>query len=346
MINVLITGIGGGGIGEQIIKTLKISSLDLRLFGSDTTRLSKNISEVEKMFILKPAYSNSYCTDLINICLLNSINVIFPGSEPELKAISDNRGLFEDNNIFLPINPKKVIDICLDKVKTVDFLKNNGFDFPRSVQVKEEKDFDNVDFYPAVLKPSIGGSGSSNIMLAQNKDELVVFGNYLLKIYDEFIIQEYIGVPEHEYTIGVLMSMDGENINSIGLKRIITHGLGSKMKVKNRSNRPELGDQLVISSGISQGEIGKFPEITKICVDIAKKIGARSSINIQCRFFENKVYVFEINPRYSGTTYFRAMAGYNEQEILLKKHFKGIDYKIDQPFENCTILRGLVETKI
>ena len=40
------------------------------------------------------------------------------------------------------------------------------------------------------------------------------------------------------------------------------------------------------------------------------------------------------------------MAGYNEQEILLKKHFKGIDYKIDQPFENCTILRGLVETKI
>ena len=233
MINVLITGIGGGGIGEQIIKTLKISSLDLRLFGSDTTRLSKNISEVEKMFILKPAYSNSYCTDLINICLLNSINVIFPGSEPELKAISDNRGLFEDNNIFLPINPKKVIDICLDKVKTVDFLKNNGFDFPRSVQVKEEKDFDNVDFYPAVLKPSIGGSGSSNIMLAQNKDELVVFGNYLLKIYDEFIIQEYIGVPEHEYTIGVLMSMDGENINSIGLKRIITHGLGSKMKVKN-----------------------------------------------------------------------------------------------------------------
>ena len=346
MINVLITGIGGGGIGEQIIKTLKISSLDLRLFGSDTTRLSKNISEVEKMFILKPAYSNSYCTDLINICLLNSINVIFPGSEPELKVISDNRGLFEDNNIFLPINPKKVIDICLDKVKTVDFLKNNGFDFPRSVHVKEEEDFDNVDFYPAVLKPSIGGQGSANIMIAQNKDELVVFGNYLLKIYDEFIIQEYIGVPEHEYTIGVLMSMDGENINSIGLKRIITHGLGSKMKVKNRSNRPELGDQLVISSGISQGEIGKFPEITKICVDIAKKIGARSSINIQCRFFENKVYVFEINPRYSGTTYFRAMAGYNEQEILLKKHFKGIDYEIDQPFENCTILRGLVETKI
>ena len=76
MINVLITGIGGGGIGEQIIKTLKISSLDLRLFGSDTTRLSKNISEVEKMFILKPANSNSYCTDLLNICLSNNINVV------------------------------------------------------------------------------------------------------------------------------------------------------------------------------------------------------------------------------------------------------------------------------
>ena len=346
MINVIITGIGGGGIGEQILKALKISSLDLKLFGTDTTNLSKNIFEVKKMFIIRPAYSNGYCMELLNICLKNNINVIFPGSEPELKVISNNRELFEKNNIFLPINPKDVIDICLDKVKTVEFLKANGFNFPRSVYVREEKDLDKVDFYPAVLKPSIGGSGSSNIMLAQTKDEVIVFGNYLLTLYDEFIIQEYIGVPEHEYTVGVLMSMDGENINSIGLKRIITHGLGNKINVKNRTKRADLGDVLVISSGISQGEIGKFPEITKICVDVAKRIGAKSSINIQCRFFEDKVYVFEINPRYSGTTFFRAMAGYNEQEILLKNYFLGTDYNVDEQFENCTILRGLCETKI
>ena len=91
MINVIITGIGGGGIGEQILKALKISSLDLKLFGTDTTNLSKNIFEVKKMFIIRPAYSNGYCMELLNICLKNNINVIFPGSEPELKVISNNR---------------------------------------------------------------------------------------------------------------------------------------------------------------------------------------------------------------------------------------------------------------
>ena len=346
MINVLITGIGGGGIGEQIIKALKLSSLELRLFGTDTTSLCKNRYEVDGFFIIKPASASKYCEDLLTICLENKIEVIFPGSEPELKMISQNRKLFEKSNIFLPINPDDVIETCLDKGKTVEFLKDNGFDFPRSITVLTDNDLSKVDFFPAVLKPSTGGSGSANVMIAQTKEEVIVFSKYLLTIYKEIIVQEYIGVPQHEYTVGVLISMDGEYINSIGLKRIITQGLGCKYKVKNRTEREELGEMLIISSGLSQGEIGKFPEITRTCTDIALKIGARSSINIQCRYFQNKVYVFEINPRYSGTTSLRAMAGYNEQEILLKKQFLGIDYIVDEPFNNCTIVRGINETKI
>lgn len=346
MINILITGIGGGGIGEQILKSLKISSLKLALFGTDITHLCKNKYEVDKFFIIKSANNQEFIDDLLTICRENNISALFPGSEPELLVISKNRTLFEMENIFLPINPDDVIKICLDKVKTMRFLKDNNFNFPKSVTINNLHDLTKVDFFPAVLKPSKGASGSANIMIAQTADEVVVFGKYLGTLYDEFIIQEYIGVPEHEYTVGVLVSMDGEYINSIGLKRIITSGLGCKMKIKNRTGREDLGNQLIISSGISQGEVGKYPAVTKTCVNIAMKLGALSSINIQCRYFKDQVYVFEINPRYSGTTYIRALAGYNEQEILLKKHFFGIDFIVDEEFKDCIILRGLDETKL
>ncbi|MFC2138729.1 ATP-grasp domain-containing protein, partial [Bacteroidota bacterium] len=338
--------IGGGGIGEQLLKALKLSTLEMNVFGTDTTKRCKNIFEVDKFFIVKPAYSVEYCENILNICSDNKIDVIFPGSEPELKVLSKNREIFETQNIFLPINPDNVIETCLNKIKTVEFLKKNGFNYPKSIHIKSKTDLELVDFLPAVIKPSIGGSGSANIMIAQSKKEVMAFGSYLLKIYSEFIIQEYIGTPEHEYTVGILLSMKGEYINSIALKRIIESGLGCKIKVKNRTNNDKLGESLVISTGISQGEISKYPEVTDVCREIALKLGAKSSINIQCRFFQNKVYVFEINPRFSGTTSLRAIAGYNEPEILLENHFYKKPFIIDAKFNKCTILRGLNETKI
>jgi carbamoyl-phosphate synthase large subunit len=346
MINVLVTGIGGGGIGEQILKALKMSELELMIFGSDITEITKNFSEVNNFQVFESAGSNNYIPKLIEYCITNKINVIFPGSEPELIQISKNRHLFEKEKIFLPINPDHVIDICFDKNRTNIFLKQHNFPYPKSFLINKICDIERIDIFPVILKPNVGGSGSTNIMIAQNINELNVFSKYLLNIYSSFLVQEYIGTPESEYTVGVLFDMKGNLINSIALNRIITTGLGSKINIKNKTGSTDLGERLVVSSGISQGTIDKFPFITEVCVDIGKKLGAHSAINIQCRYFNNKVYVFEINPRYSGTTSLRAMVGYNEPEILLKMNF--LNKKIQQNFQyrSATILRGLNETII
>ena len=91
----------------------------------------------------------------------------------------------------------------------------------------------------------------------------------------------------------------------------------------NRTGRAELGKNLVISSGVSHGDIGRFPEVTEPCKEIAAKLGARGPINIQCRLFRGKVYPFEINPRFSGTTGLRAMVGFNEPQQLIDIHLHG-----------------------
>lgn len=343
-VSVLVTGVGGGGLGEQLIKALRLSdAVNYKIVGTDITSISKGMMEVDIAAVVPLASDPGYIASLLALCKQHEIKALLPGSEPELKVISLSRDKFLEKDIFLPINSQEVLDVCFDKIKTAAFLEKNGFKSPKSVKIVSEDDLQSIEFNPAVLKPSVGGSGSANIMLAQNKQELLVFGKYLLNIYKEFIVQEYMGTPEEEYTAGVLCSMGSEIINSIALKRKISSGLGCKIKVKNRTGRVELGNDLVISSGISQGEIGKFGYITSECEKIALALGAKSAINIQCRYFNNSVYVFEINPRFSGTTSLRAMMGYNEPDLLIRKYLLKETIKNHFPYQEGQIMRGLSE---
>ena len=43
----------------------------------------------------------------------------------------------------------------------------------------------------------------------------------------------------------------------------------------------------------------------------------------QCRYVGDQVVTFEINPRFSGTTFIRALAGYNEPDLLLRREVLG-----------------------
>lgn len=317
-IPVLVTGIGG--YGAQIVKALKLAQGTYEVVGADMSPLCGIREDLDQVYVVSSAKSESYIEEILWICEKHSIQALFPGTEIELQKISLSRELFARKGIFLPINPQQVLDICLDKGKTVEWLKDNKYAYPKTLSVSSIQDLGQCDFFPAVLKPAVGGSGSANLYLAQNKAELLMFGQLLLDGCKSFIVQQYVGRADSEYTVGVLCDMDGNLINSIAVKRNILAGLSCKIKVPNYSEDRSLGDILAISTGITQGEIGPFPEVTRQCEEIALKLGCKSAVNIQCRFIAGKVYVFEINPRFSGTTYFRAMVGYNEPDVLIRKY--------------------------
>lgn len=343
-ITVMVTGVGGGGHGEQILKAIKMADTNYRIIGGDMSPVSKGLMDVDVPYLLPPATDGAYIDCVLAVCRKEGVKALFHGSEPELKVMSAQRDRIREAGIFLPINPAEVIETCMDKVKTTELLEKLGYEMPRSVTVRNVEDLAAVDFYPAVLKPSVGGGASANTMLAQTPKEMEMFGRYLLDIYPEFIIQEYVGTPDMEFTVGVLHSMDGELINSIAVNRSIISSLGNRIKVANKTGRKELGDVLAISSGISQGEIGRFPEVTKPCEEIAASLGVCGAVNIQCRLVGKQVYVFEINPRFSGTTSLRAMVGYNEPDILIRQHLFGETPVRHFEYKHGMIMRGLEET--
>lgn len=345
-INVLITGAGGSGIGNQILKALKISSLHTVITGTDTTLISTARQEVDHFSLLPAAKDPSYIDNILKLCRERNIHIIFPGSEPELVVLSKHRKLLVDAGVILPVNSEKVIETCFDKFKTNAFLSANGFEQIKTYRISDIADIDSVDYFPVVIKPNSGSSGSSGVMIAQNKDELHSFVSFLLNLSPDLVAQEYLGDEKSEFTAGVLSSMEGEIINSIAVHRIIDSGLGNKIKVLNKSGNNKLGKYLVISSGISQGRIGKYPEVTKVCEAIAAKIESKGPLNIQCRLVEGKLYVFEINPRYSGTTPLRALAGFNEPEIMIRKYVLNEHIEKNFPFQEKIILRTLKEVVV
>ncbi|CAB3898154.1 ATP-grasp domain-containing protein [Achromobacter sp. CF-sbj1-Ac2-l] len=340
---VLVTGIGGGGHGEQILKALRMASTPYLLVGGDMNPFSKGLAEVDIPYILPPAKDPRYIDSLLRLCRKHSIKAMFHGSEPELKVMSANRDLIKEAGVFLPINPAHVIDLCMDKAKTSEWLAAHGFDVPRTVQINDLSDLDKVDFFPAVLKPSVGSGGSANIFLAQDRKELNFLGMSLLENIGPYIVQEYVGNTESEFTVGVLFDMNGRLLNSIAVRRMILSGLSNRVRVKNRTGDMSLGEILAISSGVSQGDVGAFPEVTGVCEKIATELGCQGAVNIQCRLAGGKVYVFEINPRFSGTTSLRAMVGYNEPDVLLRTHVLQDPVSPRFTYREGRVVRGLAE---
>jgi carbamoyl-phosphate synthase large subunit len=121
--------------------------------------------------------------------------------------------------------------------------------------------------------------------------------------------------------------MEGEIIDSIVLKRKLSGlSLGTSRIIN--------GNKYSLSTGYSQGFIIRNRVIQEKCEDLAIKLGIRGPVNIQSRFVKDKLVVFEVHPRLSGTTSIRAETGFNEPDILIRnflfnEQFKGIDYKVN-----------------
>lgn len=343
---VILTGIGGGGHGEQILKALRLAATKYHIIGTDIDGRCANRHKVDEFVIAPRATDPSYLDFVIGLGRKHGAVVLFHGSEPEMMVFSQAKAALEAEGFYVPVNPLNVMDLCQDKVQTSDFLHSAGFAVPHFARISTQDDLRSFDRFPAVLKPSVGGGGSANVFIAQTSEELDLFGSYMLTLGQSFIVQEYVGTADSEYTVGVLCGKDGVLINSIAIRRIINNALSIRTRVPNRSSNRSLGDHLVVSTGISQGEVGDWKEILVPCEKIVTQLGARAPVNVQCRFVDGQVVPFEINPRFSGTTSLRALAGYNEPDILVRRDVLGEEIQPHFTYDSITILRSLEENVV
>lgn len=339
-IPVLVTGTGGGGVGESCAQALRLARTRYRIIGTDASPHSIGIYAADRGYLVPAAQEPGYINRMIKICRKEKARALIPGTEPELMIISKNRDTFEKMGVLPLVNSPEVIDVCQDKWKTFLALKRLGLNTPKSAVVKGGRAPGGKWRFPVILKPYRGGGGSKWTFLARNHRELEFFIKYLHGQRVEIMAQEYLGSADEEYTVGVLTDMEnGSLISSICLKRRVAGALSARFGIRcGRSVR-------TVSSGLSQGEVGDYPDIRRYAEKVALRLGSRGPLNVQCRRTSGRIYIFEINPRHSGTTALRAMAGINEPDILIRRRLLG-DYRRPGRAIPGLYMRGIQNTRI
>jgi carbamoyl-phosphate synthase large subunit len=332
--NVLVTA--ANGIGYLIIKALKMSQdSSYSVISTDITPYSSGLYLSDSRYIVPVATEKDYVDRIFSICEKESVDVVIPCSEIEIENLIMRKDDFLEKNIILLTNPPFVIDTCFDKWKLNVFLTRNGFPHPKTITADTDiasLNIDDIGGFPAIIK-SCRGTGSKHLEIVKTFDELTDHLRILKNMHIKAIIQEYIGDRENEYTIGALFSKEGDFIDALTIRRVLTGvSLHKEEYIDNK--------RYSISTGLSQGFIEKNDLISRYVKEVGLMLGAKGPLNIQCRIINDEIKIFEINPRFSGTALIRAMAGFNEADILIRnflydEHFANIEYR-----ENVLALRN------
>lgn len=303
---VVVAGVGGGSLGTETIKALSLSTR-YEAIAVDVAPLAYGLymGHTAASHVIPAA---GYVDHLIALCHRENVKVVLPSAEPTLKLLSEAREQVMAAGITPVVNRREVIQACSDKSATFDALQRAGCPVPLTRVIASEADL--ADFpMPCIIKPATDTGASMMVSAASTKAEALMYAQWIWAAGLRAIAQEYLSVEEGEFTVGVLRF--GDWTGSIALKREFPAKISYLVKT----------DRFLISSGCSQGLIDHYPEICEQARNMAIALDSQGPLNIQGRFVKGIFYPFEINPRFSGTTYLRTMAGFPEIEIYLDHLF-------------------------
>lgn len=274
MKRILVTAISGD-IANGILKILKEQS-DCELYGCDINDIAVGMDLVKVFWKCSYAIAPRYVDELIKKCEEYKITHLIPVNEREIEVISAEKERFINTGVKLLIQDKRILDICLDKYRTYEYLKHSEIKVPNTYIDKIGTCWDGTQKY--ICKPR-KSNGSKNLTIVSSQKEL-------LKIdIENQVIQEYIDSDE-EYTVGIFRYEDITNI--IAFKRILRTGYSYYVELSHDNH------------------------LKSVAREIADIFFLKGYINVQLKKKDNRYYVFEINPRISGTVRFRHMLGFSD----------------------------------
>lgn len=309
--NILVTAVGGRSVGSGILHALTRSSPEVtnrwNVIAADADKFSWGLYKANQKTLLPFANMPNYIDSVNEVIDRFNIQAIIPGSEIEVKVLTKHA-----SELMVPViaNKAELMPLMMDKFKATKKIKELGLPTIPTYEIEDWQEALSKFDFPVIVKPTTGTGGSRGVSICTTFAELKVIINNLPP-QSGYCIQPVIGNDDNEYTVGVLSDKYGNLIDSIVMKRKLI-GL-SLLDTKS------IGSQVFrVSTGYSQGFFIKHKEIQDFCEQFAGFLGSRGPLNIQLRLHRGEIYIFEIHPRFSGTTTMRADVGFNEPDILLR----------------------------
>ncbi len=236
---------------------------------------------VKAPYVTDPLYLN-FLIDTLN---RHEINLLIPGIDSEIPLLAKERERIEnETGCKVVVADTEFVNICSDKLETAQWLRSLGFPAPETwdVDSTEEAALRGLDL-PLIAKPRVG-NGSKGVLQLRETTDLQSFVDNSTQNY---CLQALVEGPE--YTCSLLFNDYGIICDWIYMKRELLNG------------------RTVLASTENVETIDHFIK------SFSQSVAVRGAINLQLRLGSDGVpYVFEINPRLSGSSIMRIAVGFND----------------------------------
>lgn len=300
-IRVLVTG-AGSGVGQGIIKALRLSTLPLTVLSSDITPLNAGLYRADEALLWPKVESEGALEIIVDSIRVNRADIVMIGSEFDLAFFAEHKETIEgETDTFVLVSPIETVRTADDKWLTVRFLQQNSF--PCAEAALPESADEAIAIadgwsYPVVLKTRRGTS-SRHVHFVEDAEQL----RWLYDRVPDPMLQVAIGEPAielaNEYTTSVFAAKDGQHFGPFTARRSLRAGTSWHV------------------------EVDAFSSLYSVVEGIARRLTFLGSLNVQLIFSNTGPIPIEINSRFSGTTAIRAHFGFNEPEMAIRSYLLG-----------------------
>ena len=274
---------GGGGAASEALHRLLSGRYDVHFADADPDAKPEAVPR-QYWHAIPFANHPSFVTALSALCRSVDVDVLLPGVDEELLAISESRATF-GCEVLLP--PDDFIAVHLDKWRSIMQLQKQGIPVPETERLSDRR---RVAF-PCVVKPR-RGRGSRDVAIVRSEEELRAHVVHCRRRADDFIVQEHL--EGTEYTVTMVADRAGV------LRAIVPVKVGIKRGITLRAQTDR--DETVISA----------------CAAIYRAQPVAGCFNIQLvKTAADSAQPFEINPRISTTACLALAAGVDFVDLYL-----------------------------
>lgn len=308
-----------------------------KIFVSNSVENTSGMYAGDVSVVTPQIITKEYIPFLLNFCIKNSIKAIVPLFDMDLSAISFNKKVFLEHDIFPVISDYDFVNNCFDKLSYPQFLEPIELKTPQtinSLSLAIDLIAKNEIKFPVILKPRWGtGSISTKVVFdkATLKDEyeklsIEVQATYINTPVPEghqnmIIIQEMI--EGDEYGLDVINDLDG-NYQTTWVKK-----------------------KFGMRSGETDGAITIKNTLLESCgAKLGKAYNHIGIVDMDIILSEQGVpYIIDLNPRFGGGYPFSHIAGADLPRAIVKwlNHIK-LDDELSVK-ENITSVKGITLLK-
>ncbi|MEO7793836.1 MAG: ATP-grasp domain-containing protein [Thermoanaerobaculia bacterium] len=284
----------GGTVSQGILKALAAGGLRCRVLAACVSPLAAGLHWAERAMLSPLAADPDFAPWLFELCRSERIDAVLAGQENVLDRLAGlAQELRDRTGVVALVAPPASLAIARDKLETCQWLQSEELPYPAFAAADDDVAVEQLVrrfAFPLWAKPrcASGSRGGFRVDDAEALAEVRRKPGYLL--------QEFLGADDDEYSAGVLSDLEGVPRGVIVLKRRLAFGL------------------------TVAAEAGDYPDAEAVARAVAAALAAPGPCNVQMRRHRGRFVPFEINLRFSSTTPVRVALGFPEVEAALR-HF-------------------------